>query len=114
MSFFHRDNGLKRVKPEELSDIAGNDWTTVWTKLDIVPYVHGSSLIGELRIGGKSARPIIARLGFSNSADVVYTLCETFGLSEAESLEFLDCKLGKDSVIVKVEEELVSYPDGSD
>jgi hypothetical protein len=114
MTLFRGSKGLKRVKVDELSDIAGNDWATVWRKLEIDPHLRGASLIGELRIGGKWALPIMARLGYSNREDVIYMLCEALGLSEAESLEFLGCTLGKDSVIVKVEEMLVSYPDGSE
>ena len=109
MMWFRGRGPLKRVKVEELSSIVGNAWTTVWFKLDIVPHISGASLIGELRIGGKPALPITAQLGFTKKADVVDELCKTLGLSEAESLEFLGCTRGKDSVIAGVEEMLVSY-----
>jgi len=107
--WFRGERALKRVDLNELSSIAGNDWATVWLKLDIDPHVRGASLIGELRIGGKWALPLTARLGYSNAADVVDVLREALGLSEAESLEFLGCTRGKDSVIARVEEMLVSY-----
>lgn len=109
MIWFRGESALKLVNVNELSSIVGNEWATVWLKLDIVPHVSGGSLIGELRIGGKWALPLTARLGYSDTADVVDVLCEALGLSEAESLEFLGCTRGKGSVIAKVEEMLVSY-----
>jgi len=111
MISLRRGGALKRVNVYELSHIVGNEWATVWIKLDIVPHVSGASLIGELKIGGKWALPLTARLGYNNMADVIDVLCEKLGLSKAESLEFLGCTRGKDSVIAKVEEMLVSYID---
>jgi hypothetical protein len=105
---------LKRVTPDEISAIAGNDWATVWQKLEIIPYQSGSSLIGELRIGGKPAQPIVARLGFGDRAEVLEILGRTLGLPQEFSIEFLSCNRGRKSVLEIVQERLLSYGNESD
>jgi hypothetical protein len=100
---------LSKVTRDEVSAIAGNDWATVWRKLEIIPYQSGSSLIGELRIGGKPAQPIIVRLGVGDTAEVLEILGRALGLSQEFSLEFLRCKRSRKLVLEVVEERLLSY-----
>lgn len=114
MGLLRYKRSLRRVKLDEIAEIAGNDWARVWEKLGITPRKSGRSLIGELRIGGKPAQPIISQLGYSDTADVVEELGKALGLSTDFSLEFLRCKRDRKSVIEIVEEGLLSYNDDSD
>jgi hypothetical protein len=111
MRRFRKKGILRGFDLDELSRIAGDDWATVWKKLDISPRLSGDSMIGELRIEGKAALPIAARLGYRTKIDVVRDLCDSVGLSELESLGFLKCDLDREQVIARVEEMLVSYYD---
>lgn len=105
---FRRDV-LKKVDSAEVAEIAGSDWAKVWKKLKIEPLVSGRVLIGQLSIGGKSAFPIIAQVGYSSTDNVIETLGKSLSLTASESMDFISCTLTRVSMVEILEERLVSY-----
>jgi hypothetical protein len=116
MTMLFRRNSLRKVDIDEVSNIAGAAWARTWRKLKIDPHLSNERvLIGEVRIAGKDAFPIMAQLGYCSELDVAKVLIHSLSLSENESLEFIRCTRNRDSIIEIVEERLVSYNgDGDD
>jgi hypothetical protein len=102
-----KNHHLHSVDLDELSEIAGNEWTTFWGKLEIKPAVNGGVVIGELSIKGKPARPIITCVGFSSRGDVIEALCD-LGLTKNEAEVFLRCQHDREYVMARLEEQMLS------
>lgn len=108
-----RRHVLKKVEGAEIAAIAGDDWARVWCKLKVSPLLSGRTLIGQLRIEGKDAYPIIAHVGYDSKADVIEAL-EHLLLTASESMDFISCRLTLASTVEIVEERLVSYDGDED
>jgi hypothetical protein len=105
---------LRKINIDEVVQIAGSDWSTVWRKLGVSPHTTGCTILGELEIRGKRVLPIVAHCGFSSRLDVVDALVHQLRLEPEEAMEFLSCNYDGEFVIARTEERFVTYDDTDD
>ncbi len=97
---------LRHVDLDRLASLAGDDWTTVWRKLEVEPNVVGTAVVGEVTVHGNRVQPIVGFTGYASRDDVLECLTEQLGISLDESSKFLDCTIGRDFIVAHLEAQL--------
>jgi hypothetical protein len=116
-AFWNRrvSKALRKIDLSELQQLAGNDWTTVWRKLELQPAVRDGVAVAELIIGDHRAHTVTGFTGYSDRHDVVDALMRQFpSLPETGANEFLDCTRGRGYIVEQLEILLAGAPDVED